>query len=244
MNMSWNDPGCYPDLMQKSLLAESILTSAVEWIECLPHGCSGDQSFSSVAQSCPTLCNPMDSSTPGFPLYHQTPRAYSVSIGLVMPNSCPLGWWCHPTISSSVVLFPSRLQSFPVSGSFLMSWFFPSDGQSIGVSASASVLPMSIQDWKWSCSVVSDSLRPHGLKPTKLLSPWNFPGKNTGVGCHFHLQRIFPTQGVNPGLLHCRQTLYRSLSHQGKYSGLISFKFDNARGFCVISMIFSNNQLA
>ena len=70
------------------------------------------------------------------------------------------------------------------------------------------------EKWKWSRSVMSDSLRPHGLYPTRLLSPWNFPGKNTGVGYHFLLQRIFPTHGLNPGLLHCRQTLYH-LSHQG-----------------------------
>ena len=68
--------------------------------------------------------------------------------------------------------------------------------------------------WKWSCSVVSDSLRPRGRQPTRLLRPWDSPSKNTGVGCHFLLQGIFPTQGSNPGLLHCRQTLYR-LSHQG-----------------------------
>ena len=67
-----------------------------------------------------------------------TPGVYS--------NSCPLSWWCHQTISSSVVLF-SRLWSFTVSGSFQMSQFFASGGQSIGVSASTSVLPMSIQDW-------------------------------------------------------------------------------------------------
>ena len=61
-------------------------------------------------------------------------------------NSCPLSWWCHPTISSSVVLFSSYLQSFPASGSFLMSEFI-SAGQSIGVLDSASVLPKNIQDW-------------------------------------------------------------------------------------------------
>ena len=65
----------------------------------------------------------------------------------VYSNSCPLSWWCHPTISSSVIPFSSRLQSFPASGSFPMSQFFASGGQSIGVSASASVLPMNIQDW-------------------------------------------------------------------------------------------------
>ena len=72
---------------------------------------------------------------------------------------------------------------------------------------------------EWSRSVVSDSLQPHGLQ---LLRPWDFPGKSTGVGCHFLLQRICPTQGSNWGLLHCRQMLYYP-SHKG--SGIISFKF-------------------
>ena len=60
--------------------------------------------------------------------------------------------------------------------------------------------------------------RPHGLQPTRLLRPWDFPGKSTRVGCHCLLQGIFPTQGSNPGLLHCRQTLY-CLSHQGGHQG-------------------------
>ena len=68
-----------------------------------------------------------------------TPRVYS--------DSSPLSWWCHPTISSSVVPFSSRHQSFPASGSFPRSQLFTSGGQSIGVSATASVLPMSIQGW-------------------------------------------------------------------------------------------------
>ena len=68
-----------------------------------------------------------------------TPRAYS--------NSCPLSQWCHPTISSSVIPFSSCLQSFPASGSFPVNQFFSSGGQNIGVSASASILPMNIQDW-------------------------------------------------------------------------------------------------
>ena len=80
----------------------------------------------------------MDCSMPGFPA-HPTSRACS--------NSCPSSWWYHPTISSSVIPFSSRLQSFPASGSFPMSWFFISSGQSTGVSASASVLLMNIQDW-------------------------------------------------------------------------------------------------
>ena len=61
---------------------------------------------------------------------------------------------------------------------------------------------------------MSDSLWVQGLSPTRLLHPWGCPGKNTGVGCHFLLQGIFPTQGSNPGLLHWRQMLY-PLSHQG-----------------------------
>ena len=68
-----------------------------------------------------------------------TPRVYS--------NSCPLSQWCHPTISSSVIPFSSHLQSFSASGSFQMSQLFASGGQSTGVLASASVLPMNTQDW-------------------------------------------------------------------------------------------------
>ena len=62
-------------------------------------------------------------------------------------NSCPSSRWCHPTISSSLVLFSSCLQSLPASGSFPVSQFFASGSQSIGVSVSASVLPVNIQDW-------------------------------------------------------------------------------------------------
>ena len=94
--------------------------------------------FISVTQLCPTRCDHMNCSMPGLPVHHQTPRVYS--------SSCPMSWWCDSTTSSFVVTFSSRLQSFPVSGSFLMSQFFASDGQSIRVSASASVLPMNIQD--------------------------------------------------------------------------------------------------
>ena len=65
----------------------------------------------------------------------------------ICSNSCSLSWWCHPTISSSVVPFSFYLQSFPAWGSFPMSWLFAWGGQSIGASASASVLPMNIQNW-------------------------------------------------------------------------------------------------
>ena len=76
---------------------------------------------------------------------HARPPSPSPTPGVYL-NSCPSSWWCHPTISSSVVPF-SCPQSLPASGSFSMSQLFASGGQSIGVSASASVLPMNTQDW-------------------------------------------------------------------------------------------------
>ena len=69
-----------------------------------------------------------------------------------------------------------------------------------------------------SCSVLPNSLQPHGLQPTSLIHSWNSLGKNIGVGCHSFLQEILPTQGLKPGLLHCRQILYL-LSHQGSPGG-------------------------
>ena len=89
------------------------------------------------------------------PFPSPTSRIYS--------NSCPLSQWCHPSISSSVVSFSSHLQSFPASGSFQMSQFFTSGGQNIGVSASASVSSMNIQDLfplGWACWI---SLLSRGL---------------------------------------------------------------------------------
>ena len=79
-------------------------------------------------------------------LQHARPPCPSPTPG-VYSNSCPLSRWYHPTNSSSVIPFSSHLQSLPASGSFPMSQFFASGGQSIGVSASVSVLPMNIQDW-------------------------------------------------------------------------------------------------
>ena len=80
----------------------------------------------------------MDRSLPGLPVHRQLPE---------FTQTRPLSQWCHPIISSSVVPFSSCLKSFSASESFLMSQFFASGGHSIGVSASASVLPMNIQDW-------------------------------------------------------------------------------------------------
>ena len=93
---------------------------------------------SSVAQSCPTL-RPHGLQYARPPGPSPTPGAY--------PSSYPLSQWCHPTISSSVIPFSSCPQSFPVLGSFSMSQFFASGGQSIGASSSTSLLAMNIQDW-------------------------------------------------------------------------------------------------
>ena len=84
------------------------------YIECstLTHLLGLSVQFSSVTQLCPTLCDPMDWSISGLPVHHQLPE---------LTHSHPLSQWCHPTISSSVILFSSHLQSFPASGSFQMS---------------------------------------------------------------------------------------------------------------------------
>ena len=101
--------------------------------------CLSSVQFSSTAQSCPTLCDPMNHSMIGPPCPPPTPGVHS--------NSCPSSKWCHPAISSSVVPFSSCPQSLPASGSFPMSQLFAWGSQSIGVSASTSVLPMNTQGW-------------------------------------------------------------------------------------------------
>ena len=124
----------------KGILKTTIKSQNFMQYGLAPRNFMVERLFSSVAQSCLTLCNPMDCSTPGrLPCPSPTPRACS--------NSCPSSRWCHPTISSSVIPFASCLQSFPASVSFPMSQLLSSGGQSIGASASASVLPMNIQGW-------------------------------------------------------------------------------------------------
>ena len=95
--------------------------------------------YCSVAKSCPTLCDPMDCSTPGSSVLHRRPEFAQTHVCWVSD--------AYLTISSSVTPFSSCLHSFPASGSFPVSRLFASGGQSIGASASASVLPMSIQGW-------------------------------------------------------------------------------------------------
>ena len=92
----------------------------------------------SVTKLCPTLCDPMDCSTPGFPVFHCL---------RVCSDLCPVTQWCHPNISSSVTPFSSCPQSFPASGCFPTSCLFALGGQRIKASTLASVLPINIQDW-------------------------------------------------------------------------------------------------
>ena len=115
------------------ILQKEVLRKVTDELRLLSHF---NNQFSSVAQSCPTL-RPQGLQHARLPCPSPTPGADS--------NSCPFGQWCHPTISSSVV--PFCCQSFPASGSFPVSLLFPSGGQSIRVSASASVLSMTIQEW-------------------------------------------------------------------------------------------------
>ena len=97
--------------------------------------------FSSVSQWCPTLCDPMNHSTPGLPVHHQLPEFTQTHVHWV-GDAIQL-----MSISSSVIPFSSCPQSLPASGSFSMSQLFTWGGQSTGVSASASVLPLNTQDW-------------------------------------------------------------------------------------------------
>ena len=125
-----------------------------------------DSSVELLTQSCQILCDPMDYRMPGFPQFSSVQFSLSVvSDSLqppelqharpscpsptprVHPNSCALSRWCHLAISSSVIPLSSCPQSLPASGSFPLSQVFAWGGQSIGVSASASVLPMNTQDW-------------------------------------------------------------------------------------------------
>ena len=118
-------------------------------------------SLSSVSQSCLTYWFPMNHIMPGLSIHLQLPESTQshVHSDAIQP-SCPC--WCHPTILSSWVYFSSCLQSFPASRSFHMSQLFTSGAQSIGVSASTSVLPMNTQDWSlgWTGGI---SLQSKGL---------------------------------------------------------------------------------
>ena len=136
--------------------------------------------MSEVAQSCPTVCNPM---------------------GCRLPGSSVHGIFQARVLEWAAISLVSCITSSCLSSAWVNS----------------SLTIRCTPKWKWSRSVVSSSLRPHRLQPTRLLCLWDFPGNSTGVDCHFFLQGIFPTQGSNPGILHCRQMLY-CLSYHTKAS--------------------------
>ena len=166
-----------------------------------------------------TPCNPVDYSTPGF-LVHQLPEFIQTHV--------------HPTISSFVVPFSSYLQSFPASGSFLMSQLLASDGQNIGASASASVLPMNQFSWvDQSCPTLCDPMNHStagSLSITNSRSSLRFTSiESVMPSSHLILCRpllllpfIFPNIRVfsNESALHIRWPKY------WRYSGLISFRID------------------
>ena len=127
------------------------------------------QLFMTPIASVQISCSVVSDSLPSHGLQHARPPCPSSTPG-VYPNSRPSSWWCHPTISSSVISFFSCLQSFPASGSFQMSQFFASGGQNIGVSASASVLPMNSQDWSPLGWTIWNSLQSKGLSQFKSIN--------------------------------------------------------------------------
>ena len=145
-----------------------------------------------------------------------------MSLPLEPPSKLPP----QPTLQ----VFPEPLFEFPESyRKFLLTIYFTYGNISFHVTLSKrlilsflplphhvakSVLYVCFSFERKSLSVISDSLRPHGLQPARLLCPWDSPGKNTGVGCCAFLQWIFPNQRSNPGLPHCRWILYH-LSHEG-----------------------------
>ena len=151
-------------------------------------------------------CWVMSSSLWPHGLQHARLPCPSLSPGVCW-NSCPLSQWCHPTISSSVIPFSSRLQSFPASESFLMSQLFTSGSQRIGASASASVLPRNTKGWfplgltgyiSAVCTVFNSCFLCVLSRVQLFATLWTvacqaslsmeFPGKNAGAGCHFLLQ--------------------------------------------------------
>ena len=146
--MELNSPGkntgvCCHFLLERIFLTRGSNPCLLHWqADFWPLSHQGSNYHSSVKFGCSVVSNslrPHGLQHAKPPCPSPTPRVYS--------DLCSLSWWCHPIISSSIVPFSSHLQSFPASGSFQMSQFFTSGGQSIGVSVSTSVLPMNIRDW-------------------------------------------------------------------------------------------------
>ena len=143
-------------------------------------------------QLCWTLWDPMDHNPPGFSLH-----------GILQARI--LEWVPWPRLGDLPRFEPTSLKSPVLAGRFITTsaaWETPISCVCVCVLVTESDMSQCLTLW------------PHGLQPTRLLYPWNYPSKNTGGGCHFILQGIFPTQGSNLGLLDCIQAFY-CLSHQG-----------------------------
>ena len=152
-----------------------------------------------LLQSCPTLCDPTDGSPPGSPVPGILQARTLEWVAISFSNA---GKWKVKVKSLS----HARLVTTPWTAAY-------QDPLPMGFSRQEYWSGVPLPSPKCYMLVTSDSLWPHGLQPARLLCPWDSPGKNTGVGCHALLQRIFPTQGSKLGPFHCRQVLY-SLTHQ------------------------------
>ena len=142
----------------------------------------------SFAESCLTLYNPMGSSMSGFPVLHCLPE--------FAQTHCPSSQWCHPAIPSSVVPFSSCPQSLPAPGSFPMSQLFASGGQSIGVSASTSVLPKNTQDWSplgWTGWISLQSKGLSGVFSNTTVPKYQFFGAQLSSQSNSHI-RTWPLE--------------------------------------------------
>ena len=134
-------------------------------------------------------------------LQHSRPPCPSPTPG-VYPNSCSLSQWCHPTISSSVIPFPAYPQSFPASGSLQISQLFTSGGQSIGVSALTSVLPMNTQDWSplgWTSWISLQSKRRSRVSSNTTVQKHQFFGAELSSQSNSHIY-TFPLGKPKPWL--------------------------------------------
>ena len=144
--------------------------------------------FSSVTESCPTLCDPMNRSTPGLPVHHQLPE--------FTQTQRPSSQWCHPAISSSVVPCSSCPQSLPASESFPMSQLFAWRGQTTGVSALASFLPKKSQGWspsEWTGWISLQSKGPSRVFSNTTLQKHQFFGAQPSSQSNSHI-RTWPLE--------------------------------------------------
>ena len=143
-------------------------------------------------QSCPTLCDPIDGSPPGSPSLGFSRQEHWSGLPFPSPMHESEKWKWSRSVNVRLFMTPwTAAHQAPPSMRFSRQECWS------GVPLASPYTP----------SVMSDSLQPCGLQPTRLLPPWDSPGENSGVGCHFLLQEIFPTQGSNPGLPHCREVL-------------------------------------